>query len=139
MQAVIFWSIWQQIKVKMSRSVSSSVFCMRHLAKLLQVVKYGCVNGKFANINGTIDKSGDNCNKITANPSYLQSELVVSFDVRSSCLAAPGDHAFGIFSDQTTFLLVVILVPIVGMLILIGIIVLAIPSTRKRLFPFRDR
>ena len=136
------------------------------LLSLSQVMTYGCVNGTLSSVQTSFLSGAlqDSCTVYESTPLYTNSSLAVLFKVSNKCDQSMTSHpllallsllllflpSFSLSTscssppplgiDDTTFLILVTVIPIVGVLLIATIIVvLTVPKLRARIFPYRDR
>lgn len=84
--------------------------------------------------NGTFSKIGTKDPCVTSNPKYGETQLSVVFKIKEECRGT---------SEEDDGILYYVVIPIIVILVVLSIIaailILKVPSIRKRVFPHRDR
>ena len=85
--------------------------------------------------------NGNECTRAT--PIYSQTQLMVSISIDSTCNGGGGggDDESSLIPglSPNAALAVVIVVPIGVVVVVLTIVLVSIPSTRRKLMPYRDR
>jgi len=102
------------------------------------VAQFGCSSGQFARVsivNATACEQDD-----IATSNLSSSELIYLFSsYTTSCGPPVGPQSFIPGLSFTAALAVVICAPLALLLAVVAVLLLAVPTIRQRLFPFRDR
>jgi len=101
----------------------------------IEVIRSACLNGSFAKINGI---SSGPCYQVSDHSVFENaSSLAVTFTlVQVSCSAEDKTLIPGLSRSVS---IAVIVVSVLGVVILAVVILIAIPTTRQRIFPFAAR
>lgn len=96
----------------------------------MQVITFNCSSGVFQSIQAV---TNDSCTTVgSTTPFYEQTELIVAVHVvqQAGC---------GQMATVPLPLILEIVLPLVGVIIITGVVLMVVPATRRRLFPFADR
>ena len=99
------------------------------------MASFNCSSGQLSEVKVM---NGNECTRAT--PIYAQTQLMVMISIDSTCNGGGDDESSLIPGlSPNAALAVVIVVPIVVVLLVLAIVLVSIPSTRRKLMPYRDR